>query len=676
MNPNFKQNPNILGRKPIPRKRPPKRFATFDIETGLPGEEKLGGSYVYGATYSPELGVKYFDTLEKLMRYILDHPQYEWFAHNAARYDYLYFVTQGKEVFMNDFWNVSILSSKLQTVGLAPSKTVKTSDGKTKHIRIQLKDFYRIMPQKLDDLTVLFDVEHKKKSGTIDWDKEYFDPKKIEHIVYLTHDVMGLYEVIDKFSDIIWEYFRTPIKWSAASIALEAWQRSLPKGHVYFRLSKRIRDFIHAAYVGGMVPIRYSKKPSYLKLGNVIYQEKELIAVSYDVNSMYPAQMRKGVPIGAPRHVFEYIAGKPGYYDVEIEVSPSQFPMVPSRNHLDGVMYATGVFRTKITSMELEYALNHGAKLIRVYEGYIFPKTEKIFDDFINRCERIRREYKGTALELVAKLMQNSLYGKFGSKEITTSLKLLSRPPSKGRWLPFHLPDGDIVPDLYTMQETIDTNYLHPEWAAWITASARLVLSEAAEKLGNRLIYGDTDSLTFFSNGLKEMPFEVDDLRYGAFKFEGEFDDFVVAAPKTYAKHFKEPQKDKKGRVYQEIIRAKGVPISDLTFDDIKQAASGETVSVHMQTLSSLSVLLKHDSKDPELKNIERTVTKPENVESFCFDSETRTWRPWDYQEYWDKHAKRPEDQHNGLERELSIIKRELEKVRAENQANQEKGED
>src|SRR3972149_120597 len=82
----------------------------------------------------------------------------------------------------------------------------------------------------------------------------------------------------------------------------------------------------------------------------------------------------------------------------------------------------SGEFETVCTNIELIFAARHGYKILEIYEGIIFDDTIFPFRNHINHCKEIREKYKRgvgediSPEEYLAKFMQNSLYGKFGSR--------------------------------------------------------------------------------------------------------------------------------------------------------------------------------------------------------------------------------------------------------------------
>jgi len=605
----------------------PYHYATIDIET-----DGLGGDFIYGAIYDGN-ECHYFGDLGTLLSWCIDHPDFDYWAHNGAKYDYSYLFVVGGEIdkLIDQGWRVGLVESGAQVLGFVLTK---------EETKIQFRDFFRIMPSSLDRLGKDLELESRKLTGTIDFENgERFDPNNVEHLAYLTQDVVSLYEAIGKFRRIFFDIFGvSKMGWSLPSMALQAWRRTIPIEkqrtkkkakkpvyHKYWRQPKDVREFIRQAYYGGMtiplyslVTARYRKAWNSNLLELIPEGENPLIA-SLDINSSYPASMLMGVPKGRARHTWTYVEGKPGFYKVTAHVPADfVFPYIPYRSET-GTEFPRGDFETYVSSLEIEEARTQGVTF-DIHEGYYFPDgIEYPFESFVNLCKQIRYEHKGTALEVVAKLAQNSLYGKFGMKESIRKYWLESTDTDSDPINLVCLPNGEIHPYMHSEEETVDEGYLKPEWSAWITAQSRLRLVRVAKPAAEqkRLLYTDTDSVKLIINGVNVDDYfagQIDEKEYGKWKLEYLADEFVCSAPKTYAVHRLEGYR-KNGVEYE--VHSKGVPKKLVTFDDIATAALGGIVKKPLITVASLKYQAKYRGKDVNLRRFERALTTPDKVLHF-----------------------------------------------------------
>ena len=605
--------------------------ATLDIET-----EGLAGKFVIAAVKTPE-EERLLSSVDAIWEYIFEHREYDWYTHNGMKYDYLYLFEHCEQGFLNELltvkkWRFKVIQSasmSLGVIGVHFGEDGKVDDS------LRLKDFYRFVNRSLEKIGEDFKTEHQKLVGTIDWEKENFSLENPSHIEYLFNDVRVLYEAIEILQSTLWENFGyIPLSFTLPSFALQAFRMSIydttkkSKDQArYYRPPKKVREFIQKAYYGGFnVPkIKYMDEKQPIKLLNPNIIIKSPIMASFDINSMYPAQMKKGVPFGRITHTTEYVPNKGGYYHVRmVSSNENPLPMIPVKTKT-GTQYPFGELDTYISSLELEYAFSSPYYTnIQVIEGYVFSDHIKIFNDLIEKCERLRKEYKGTTTELVVKLVQNSLYGKFGSKEEGEVIMIADfenvEIDENGMPIPEISSDDKI--DIYQrkVSQIIDEPYLQPHWAAWITAGARLTIGNYAMPFAEqgRLAYIDTDSLKIIKTGIEDkINLPIDSFRYGAFKHEYDARSWVCSGPKSYSviktEEFKKWNKKKKQWEYEET-HCKG--IHSATYEDIYHAASGETIKKDTSYIPSLKVQL---TKNGTIlyKSMMRTITKPENIQGY-----------------------------------------------------------
>ncbi len=629
------QRPDCLTFKEGLKSLPPAHFGVFDIET-----DGFGGDFIVGGLYEPFGGYKLFYKLSELTAYMRNSLYVNkvniWYAHNGMSFDYQYLLHDEdcRNEFLKNGFTISPLASHSQAVGLRVVEKV-VEEGK-KPLTIQLRDFFRIFPRSLKDITEILEVEHQKR-GDIDFaGGEVFDIHNPNHMTYLEYDVMGLYEAVEKFRTLWFEAFHDDLGWTMPSMALSAWRRT--NEQIFWRHSKDFRDFFRESYRGGMV------SPHYIRIGEdpetgeeyipmalinekILKKGEEPIIHSFDFNSMYPAMMLRGVPVGNPYITKELVYGLPGFYDVQIESPEDGFPFVAIKTKT-GLLYPRGKFDAILPSVELFYALEQGYRLLKVNKGYVFPEIQEIFKDFITICMQIRKDYKGTALEQVAKLAQNALYGKFGSSEQAIRLVLSEEDLTDDGYEVYADPiTGDWSDVLYTKEDILDVPYLHPEWASWITASARVTLAKAINAVGyTRFVYSDTDSLKIVANGLPMEYFsevmDIDDTRYGALKYEYSLKFWACSGPKTYEGITVEPYKGKNW-----IVAAKGVPTKKVEPNMILQASKSKMVEVAFTSGRSAITMIK---KGLNYKWVEthRALTRPSNVLNWDVDEERLEFLP------------------------------------------------
>ncbi len=350
-----------------------------------------------------------------------------------------------------------------------------------------------------------------------------FNPVDKSHQEYAMRDVDILCAGMSRLDNLLKLHFKVGVGHTAAGTAMKAWQKTIPY-HVYHDASKfgEVEEFVREGYYGGLVFLTSDK----------VYESEddEPVAVTVDVNSSYPSVMCDfGVPDGQAARTIDYETGGMGIYRVRV-TAPDDIviPILPARTERGDMRWQRGTFETVVTNRELIFAVKQGYIVQDVIEGIVYEDVIFPFNDFINSCKTIRREFKKLVEEDLDKLMQNSLYGKFGSRRERCSV--------------FQLTEDDDILDarpldadgrLWVKSEFHEMMRTRPEWAVFITAHARLKLMQAAYSVGiENVLYGDTDSLTVL-NGVEKF-MDIGD-EYGQFKIEKNWRIFRAIAPKVYA---------------------------------------------------------------------------------------------------------------------------------------------
>lgn len=445
-----------------------------------------------------------------------------------------------------------------------------TRDGQ----KFTLRDSFAIFPHKLADLSKRFCPELPKLD--LDLSKETFDPTNPEHRKYGRRDVEILLTGLPRYFEMVKEHFRVWPSGTVAGTALKSWQRHI--GDKIYNCQKFDNHelFIRQGYYGGLV---------FLTDVNT-HTDVE----TYDRNSSYPASMIKyGVPYGRAYECRDFESGKMGIYRVRVKAPDDLIiPIIPARNAKGGMRWYRGEFDTVCTNAELIFAANNGYQIQKIYEGLAFEETIFPFNEFIDQCRFIRETFKGEALEFVAKLLQNALYGKYGSRR--ERLKVLSALTSDPEELIDCAPlDADGL--WYTRIELDESMRCMPSWAAFITAHSRLNLLQNVYNIGpENVIYGDTDSLT-----IKKGYGHLIDVgaEYGQWKLEKEWAQFRAIAPKVYTGIIGADSADGKVKKGQYLGAAKGMPRKAVDQAILRELLETGQSEVSVMSLASLKTHMK-----------------------------------------------------------------------------------
>jgi hypothetical protein len=548
----------------------------FDIEAQLIGEGAGDVSdFIIGAVLEP--GTRAFHSFDDIREFIefLVSSQWNgktWVCHNAE-YDLKFILPILHTLLPEGTWaNIVTQGVSERTIGLVYHPT-----GARSKEDITFKDSFAVLPSGLGNLTKVFDVEHKKLDIGLA-EGHVFDPSSETDMKYLRHDLLGLMEVCEAYEKMLNDTFGSTTKMTTGATAMTSW-KSVSPDQEFARFPKRDEEFMREAYFGGHV---------FLSTVN------EQADVTYlDFNSMYPSVMRLGVPYGQHWRVggedWQVFRNMPGFWKCDV-VCPRtvKHPFIRFRDK-NSSLAPYGEFTTTMTSMELNAALEHGY-VIKPIEGIVFEKLVFPFNEFIDKCEQMRKEYKGTPIEYVVKINQNSLYGKFGARADTVSYVIANVDPSRinpENWVEDPV-NGGFIEGLYKFKTKREKEYMFPGWAAWITAQARLKLMSLIWTIGEEhVFYGDTDSLVVDTKRFEELGLK-EGAKYGEFKIEHRFKSFTAKAPKHYK------GADDQGNVTR---KSKGIPKRFMNENDHDNAISGDKVTVHVIMSNSLLSMLKRNAK-------------------------------------------------------------------------------
>ena len=521
----------------------------------------------------PNIVADFFEDLLSLPRPAI------WYFH-FGQYDWRYFLDYIQE-------NNLIVEIGMRTENDIYEIRVKRS---AKDAWSVMRDSWALWSHPLEKLAQAFCPEIPK----LEIDIENFDPKNPKHIEYAKRDVQILLIGLPRLFDAISNHFGINAGATAAGTALKAWQKTLPKDEIYdCQQYNEVELFIREGYYGGLV---------FLTNNNLNHD-----CITFDRNSSYPAAMLEhGVPVGRPQYTKDYEDSYPGIYRCRVKAPEGLIiPILPARNERGAMRWYRGEFETTVTARELQFAALNGYEILEIKEGYFWEEIAFPFSDFINLCRFLRNAFKGKTEEQLAKLMQNSLYGKFGTRRERT--RLLSVASADGDELLGAMP-FDEAGHWNVKKELDEEMRCMPHWAVFITANARLSLLEQAYAAGpENVIYGDTDSLTM-RRGV-ENKIDVGN-EYGQWKLEKEWQVFRAIAPKVYT-----------GILADGTFKgaAKGLPRKGIGEKQWRELLENGQSSAEALSLASLKVAFKFGVK-PARKLVRKSSTLT-NSQNFILES-------------------------------------------------------
>lgn len=288
--------------------------------------------------------------------------------------------------------------------------------GKHRVNKVTIYDAMKIFPNfSVEKLAISFGLPIRK--GKLDYHKYRAPGHELdeEEVAYLKNDV----EIVARALKQMFEKGLT--KMTLASDALTYYKTTIPNFRQLFpKLDDEEDKIARAAYRGGFTYL--SDK----------YIETQLGAgVTLDVNSLYPSILRyELLPYGWPKW-FDGEYQEDLFYPLYIqsltckfEIKPDKIPSIQIKNSLSFIPneYLTSSndeqVELTLTSVDLKLFLDHYNVTDLVYHGGLkFRAQNGMFDAYVDKwiADKIQATKDGNkGLRQIAKLMLNSLYGKFG----------------------------------------------------------------------------------------------------------------------------------------------------------------------------------------------------------------------------------------------------------------------
>lgn len=261
----------------------------------------------------------------------------------------------------------------------------------------------------------------------------------------------------------------------------------------------------------------------------------------YDVNSLYPSQMYyKPLPYGLPikfKGKYEEDKNYPLYTQhirCEFLLRDGYIPTIQLKHQ--GFMFKQNEYLKSskgevvdlyVTNVDLELIREHYELYdVEYIGGWKFRSKVGMFNEFIDKWMLVKATNKG-AIRMLAKLMLNSLYGKFATNpKVTGKVPYLKEDGANG----FALPKDEHG---FVVDEFKDPVYTPV--GVFITSWARDMTIRTAQKCYDRIIYCDTDSIhiegTEVPEVIKDM---IDDNKLGYWQHESTFQRARFIRQKTY----------------------------------------------------------------------------------------------------------------------------------------------
>ena len=406
--------------------------------------------------------------------------------------------------------------------GIFYSITVIFSKENKKYRKVTFYDSLKKLPFKVSVIAKAFELKMSKLS--IDYDA----PRPVGHVLteeekeYIVADCRIVAEALKI------QFEKGLQRMTNASDAINGYKGIISK--------ERFEKWFPVLPVDLDLDIRRAYKGGFTYLSPRFRGKRIRGGITLDVNSLYPWAMYNGLlPYGYPK----FFEGKPEederyplfivHFKACFKIKPDHIPCLQLKNNRRYVEteYLTesrdemGVDEPAemwLTSVDYQLFLDHYDIWNEEYiNGWRFKGARGMFKEYIDYWMHIKETTTG-AMRQLAKLMLNSLYGKFATN------------PKARKKIPYLDEEGIVR---YRLDDPELRDPVYTAMGCFITAYAREKTIRSAQSVYDRFVYGDTDSLHLTGTEIPEG-LEVHPTKLGAWKHEGTFCDSLYIRAKTY----------------------------------------------------------------------------------------------------------------------------------------------
>lgn len=388
---------------------------------------------------------------------------------------------------------------------------------------VKIRDSYKLLPFSVEQIAVDFGLPIKKLSI------DYKSAREIGHILTKNEKEYVLTDARIVAMALKTMYDSGLTRMTIGGNALHEYKDMVGNNFKYWFPIPTNDAYIRKSYKGGFTYCN----PKFA--GKVVGS-----GIVLDVNSLYPSVManeNNAFPVGNGVYYegkYEYDNDYPLYFQriiVDFKIKPDHLPTIQIKGGFSSFIpteYLTDsnneMVELTLTCIDLQLFLDHYDVIDIIYvDGFKYMAKYGLFTQYIVYWteKKVQAKRDGNkSMYILAKLMLNNLYGKF-----STSPKGRSKYPVYQDELVKYVP-GDL--------EEREAVYIPV--GSFITAYARNVTIRSAQKVYDRFMYADTDSLHLIGD---EVPvgLDIDDYRLGAWKHESSFVGAKFIRAKTYMEH-------------------------------------------------------------------------------------------------------------------------------------------
>jgi hypothetical protein len=352
---------------------------------------------------------------------------------------------------------------------------------------------------------------------------------------YCYRDTEIVMTAMKRYLCFIREHDLGSFRFTKSSQALTAFRKHFMIADIYVHDDERVHALERAAYMGGRTEAYF--------IGDV----RRGPFVTLDVNSMYPYVMRK---YSYPSKLVGYLEGEPDnkYYEllgswlmiaqVEVQTPESVFAV----RYRGKTVFPIGRFECYLCSEGIKYARDHGY-IKRFIRAAVYLSAD-LFTWYVDYFAGLRDRYSSDGdkvMEKLCKNMHNSLYGKFGERNIVTDIYEGDRGFDYYREEVIDAVKGGVWIETCLLGRHLvqhyegESSHSAPAIAAHITENARMTLWKIIRGVGlKHVLYCDTDSIVIRETALKRIKWSVNDKALGYLKIQALYGKLHIDGAKNY----------------------------------------------------------------------------------------------------------------------------------------------
>lgn len=421
-------------------------------------------------------------------------------------------------------------STLISDMGLFYSIEVYFKVTKKKIKKVTFIDSLKIINQTVESMPKTFKIPEQKLEIDYNYPREKGHVLTPEEIAYVKNDVV----IVAKALSYLFQMGLS--KMTAGSNALSEYKNVIKINkfkNLYTKLNYLVDKDLRRAYRGGFTYLNDIYKNKTVGEGEVL-----------DVNSLYPSVMYKEIlPFGEPiLYTGKYEEDKvyPLYIQrltCSFHIKEGKIPTIQikhSRFIDNEYLTDSGEEPVALTLTSIDLKLffeQYDVWDVRWESGWKFKGMRGLFTEYIDKWIKVKNDATisgNKGMRQVAKIMLNSLYGKFAtSQDVQGKIPYL---------------ENDIV--RYRLGEKEQKDGVYLPMGAFITAYARdktirtsqAIKDYSIEKYGvDMYCYSDTDSIhTILPIEELKQFCEIDDVKLGAWKHESHFTRAKFIRQKTY----------------------------------------------------------------------------------------------------------------------------------------------